>query len=215
MGLFIMAMTIGGLSASNSVYTAKLKSKTPKPDQLQRQLAAAAGGRDFETKSPQTIATEFAAQNPAFARAQNVVADMNGLAKQAGDTTLSTEDRAYLNARYNDLKSQLTALGLGAGGVQSTDLSSAVNADAAYAATNAATQTLIQQQSVVQSDAYRSSGQDQEIARQRFAVEQFLDGQQQQYTQSNADVKLNAVVTAYQIKNDTAIKRDGVLKLLA
>ena len=225
-----MASTIGSYAPTTTAYR-PIKTTSPKPADVFKELTRAKNADDYYNPSPSTHALQNSADNPVYAAAQQTIASMNGLAKQASDPSLSAEERDSLNAQYQDMANQLKSLGIGNGtststtpgsklsgldlGVGATNLSSPTGADAATAATDAAFEKVIQQQSIVQGDAYGAEGADRNAATQQFQVESFLENQQQQATQDNQDVRVNAAVSAYKTQQETTVKKQGVLKLLA
>ncbi len=224
-----MAMTIGGYnpSAQNN----SIRSTAPKPAEVFKELTKPKNADDFFKPTPITDTTRRLADSPVYGAAQETIGKMNGLARQAADPNLTDEQRGYLNTEYNDLKNSLAGLGIGTDsdrtadpnnrlssfdlGLSSTDLSSAASAGAAQTATGNAFSGIIQQQSGVESQAYRAENQDREAATQEFAVESFLDSQKEQSRQDIADTKLNAAVSAYRTQQEASVKREGVLRLLA
>ncbi len=226
----MVSTTIGSVSPSSQSYN-KIKSTSPKPVEVFKELTKPKFADDYYQKSPAADTTQRLADSPVYGAAQDVLGRMNGLAKQAADPNITAEQRDYLNTQFNDLKGQLKNLGIGNGGttstdpssklsdldlqLESTDLTSTANATAAQTATDTAYGTITQQQGNVQAEAYRLDNQDREAATQQFAVDQFLESQKQQTNQSVEDVRVNTAISAYRNQQESSTKREGVLRLLA
>ncbi|TAH38763.1 MAG: hypothetical protein EYC62_00015 [Alphaproteobacteria bacterium] len=226
----MVSTSIGGISPSSQSLN-RIKTTSPKPLEVFKELTKPKFADDYYQKSPAAETAQRLADNPVYGAAQDVLGRMNGLAKQAQDPNLTAEQRVDLNTQFNDLRTQLTNLGIGNSGNTSTDptsrlsdldlglgsadLTSTANAAAAQTATDTAYGTIIQQQGNVQAEAYRLNNQDRESATQQFAVDQFLESQKQQTTFSVEDTKVNTAITAYKNQQESSAKREGVLRLLA
>lgn len=222
-----MALTIGGSAGVSTL--SRIKTTAPKPQDVFKDLTKAKAASDYYSPSPASTAAARAAENPAYGQAQKILGDINGLARQASDPNISAEQRDALNTQFNDYRNQLRDLGIGNGqnpssnpnatlseydlGLNGYDLKSPANAQAAQTAADGAFGGLLQQQSGVQSEAYRLDNQDRESAAQQFSTENFLDSQRGERN-SEEDSRINSAVTAYKNTQSNQTKRDGVLKLL-
>ncbi len=193
-------------------------------------LTKAKSPRDYLQENPSTRAAKAQADSPVYGKAQSVLGEMNGLAKQAQDPNLTAEQRAALNQQFQDKKAELKSLGIGTNatnpdpnsgslseldlGLEGTDLTSPDNAVAAQTAGASAYGGLIQQQGYVQGEAYDYESRDNEAAAQRFFADQFQESQKDTSKDTVADPVTSQKIGAYLQQQETAQKRAGVLKIL-
>lgn len=224
-----MAISTGGYNAAAAYKP--IKTVSPKPADVFKELTGAKNAEDFFKPSTTTMAAQNAADSPVYAAAEKTIVAMNGLARQAADPATTAEERTQLDIQYNDMANQLRQFGIGTDtqtsptpnarlsslnlGLAGTGLSSAPSADASVAATDAALSRMAEQRVETQSEANRAESADRNSAAQQFNVDQILNNQQKQAATDIQDARVNAAVTAYKTQQDTTSKRQGVLKLLA
>ena len=91
----IMASSIGSFAPTSTAYR-PIKTTSPKPADVFKELARAKNAEDYYNPSPSTHALNNSANSPIYAAAQKTISAMNGLAKQASDPSISAEDRDSL-----------------------------------------------------------------------------------------------------------------------